>query len=79
MAANTDGRCEIVGLHGVKLLMSVHDIDGIIDIERDAARRDRVACAIEVDHGVTHADHVAQIGVAVRQPSAGQFAARIGP
>ena len=43
-----------------ELLMAVHDIDGVIDVQRDGGGRAGVAGAIDVDHGVGHAHHLAQ-------------------
>ena len=73
--------------------MAMHDIDRVIDIERDGAWWAGAARAIDIDHGVAHTDHLAQIrGVlparhgrlraqiasAVGQMSARQLEARIG-
>ena len=66
----------------------MHDIDGVVDVQRHLARRAGMAGAIDVDHGVAHGRHLvpvrrvlpardgrlrAQICAAVRQASAGQL------
>ena len=76
-----------------KLLMAVHDIDGVVDVQRDGDRRAWVARAIGVDHRVGHAHHLAQTGrilparhrrlraqiiTGIGQTSAGQLEAGIG-
>ena len=73
--------------------MSVHDIDGVVDVQRDGLGWPLVAGAIGIDHGVGHAHHLAQGGrilparhgrlraqivAAVRQPAAGQLERRVG-
>ncbi len=73
--------------------MAMHDIDRVVDIERDGAWRGSVARAVDIDHGAAHADHLAQIGhvlptrhgrlraqiaCAVGQMSAGQLEGGIG-
>ena len=75
-----------------ELLCAMHDIDGVVDIQRDLARRAGVAGAIEIDHGVAHGRHLvpgrrilparhgwlrAQILAAVRQAPTGQLEAGI--
>jgi hypothetical protein len=42
------------------LLMAMHDIDGVVDIQGDGGGRMGVAGAVDVKHGVSHADHLAQ-------------------
>src|SRR3954468_10689607 len=76
-----------------KLLMPMHDIQRVVDIQRDRTRWPLVAGAVSVDQGVGHAYDFAKgggilpardgwlgakIGAAVRQPSAGQLEARVG-
>ena len=83
----------VMGVEQRKLLMAVHDIDGVIDVQRDSDRRAWVAGAIGVDHRVGHAHHLtqtrrtlptrhrrlrAQIITGIRQTSAGQFEAGVG-
>ena len=73
--------------------MAVHDIDGVVDVQRDGGRRAGVAGAVDVDHGVGHAHHLAQgrrilptrhrrlraqIIAAIGQTPAGQLEAGIG-
>jgi hypothetical protein len=75
-----------------ELLMPVHDVDGVVDVQRNCGGRTAVAGAVEVDHGVGHAHHLAQVGrvlparhgrlraqvaAAVREPPAGQLEAGI--
>ena len=75
-----------------ELLVAMHDIDCVVDIQRDRARRAGGAGAVNVDHRVAQAHHFAQIGsifpardgcrrapigAAVGQPSAGQLEAGI--
>ena len=82
----------IVRVEQRELLMAVHNIDGVIDIERDGFRRALVAGAIDVDHGVGHANDLAQvrrifpprhrrlrtqIGAAVGQTVAGELEAGV--
>jgi hypothetical protein len=82
-----------MGVEQRKLLMAVHDIDGVIDVQRDGDRRAWVAGAIGVDHRVGHAHHLtqarrilptrhrrlrAQIITGIRQTPAGQFEAGVG-
>ena len=72
--------------------MPVHDIGRVVDVERDGGGWPGVAGAIEVDHGVGHAHHLAQgrhvlparhrrlraqVGAAVGQAVAGQLEGRI--
>ena len=76
-----------------QLLMTVNDIDGVVDVERDRARRIGIAGAVDVDHGVGQAHHLAQgrrifpardgrlraqVDATVWQPPAGQLEAGIG-
>jgi len=49
-----------MGIEQRELLMAVHDIDGVIDIQRYGGGRTGIAAAINVDHGVGHAHHLAQ-------------------
>ena len=44
-----------------KLLMAVHDIDRVVDIQRDGDGRVRIAGTIGVDHRVGYAHHLAQL------------------
>jgi hypothetical protein len=82
----------IVRVEQGKLLVAVHDIAGVVDVERDGGRRTGVAGAVEVDHGVAHAHHFAQgrrvlparhgrlraqIIATVRQPPTGQLKPRV--
>jgi hypothetical protein len=43
-----------------KFLMPVHDIGRIVDVEGNGGRWAGITGAIEVDHGVGHAHHLAQ-------------------
>ena len=76
-----------------ELLMAMHHIQCVVDIQRDRARRPPVAVAVGVNHRVGHAYNLAQRGcvlparhgglraeidATVRQASAGQLEARIG-
>jgi hypothetical protein len=78
---------------GTLASLTMHNIERVIDIQRDRTRWALVAGAVGVDHGIGHAYDFAQsggilparhgwlrakIGAAVRQTSAGQFEARIG-
>ena len=73
--------------------MAVHDVDGVIDVQRDLGRRAGVAGAVGVDHGVGQAHDLAQrrrilparhgrlraqITAAVRQAAAGELEAGVG-
>jgi hypothetical protein len=75
-----------------KLLCAMHDVDGVVDVQRDFARWARVAGAIDVDQGVAHRRYLAPVGrvlparhgglraqirAAVRKSAAGQFEAGI--
>src|SRR5208337_347356 len=42
-----------------QLLIAVHNVAGVVDVEGDSGRRTIVAAAIQVDHGVCHAHHLA--------------------
>jgi hypothetical protein len=83
----------VVAVEQGKLLMPVHDIGRVVDIEGNGGRRPGIAGAIEVDHGVGHAHHLAQarrvlparhrrlraqIAAAVGQAVAGQLEGGIG-
>ena len=83
----------VVGVEQRELLMPVHDIDGVVDVQGDGTRRTRIAGAVDVDHGVGQAHDLAQIGCilptrhgwlraeiasAVGQAPAGELEARIG-
>src|SRR6202035_2179015 len=76
-----------------ELLMAMHHIERVIDIQRDRTRRSRITGTVGVDQGVAHAYDFAQgggilparhgwlrakIGAAVWQPSSGQLEARVG-
>ena len=52
----------VVGVEQAKLLAAVHGIEGVVDIEHDAARHLAEALAVVVGHGAAHA----QQGVPVR-------------
>ena len=73
--------------------MPVHDVNGIVDVQRHPGRRAREAGAVGVDHGVAQANDLAQrrrilparygrlraqITAAVRQAAAGKLEAGIG-
>ncbi len=49
----------IVRIEQRHLLMAMHNIDGVVDVQGDGGRRMGVAGAVEVDHGVAHAHHLA--------------------
>ena len=76
-----------------KLLMPMHDIDGVVDIQCDGAGWTRIAGAVDINHGVGQAHDLAQIGgilparygwlrtevtPAVGQASTGELEAGIG-
>ena len=76
-----------------ELLLAMHDVEGVVDVQRHLARRAGVAGAVDVDHGVAHGRHFAprrrvlparhgrlgaQILAAVGQPPAGQLERGIG-
>jgi hypothetical protein len=82
-----------MGVEQRKLLMAVHDIGGVIGVQRDGDRRAWVAGAVGVDHRVGHAHHLtqarrilptrhrrlrAQIITGIRQTPAGQLEAGVG-
>src|SRR3954471_9236876 len=71
-----------------ELLRTMHDVDGVVDVQRHLARRAGMAGAIDVDHGVAQGGHLvpvrrvlpardgrlrAQICTALRKASAGQL------
>ena len=81
-----------MGIEQRQLLLAVHHIDRVIDVERDGGRRAPVAAAPQVDHGVTQPDQGAHVGcilpardgglrgkivIALRQPPAGQLERRV--
>jgi len=83
----------VVAVEQGELLMPVHDIGRVVDVEGDGGRWAGIAGAIEVDQGVGHAHHLApsrrvlptrhrrlraQIAAAVGQAVAGQLEGRIG-
>jgi hypothetical protein len=45
-----------MGVEQRELLVAMHDIKGIVDVERHRGGRARIAGAVEVDHRVRHAD-----------------------
>src|SRR4051812_16119405 len=53
----------IVRVEQAKLLATVHGVEGVVDVEHDAARHPAEALAVVVDQGTAHA----QQGVPVRQ------------
>ena len=61
-----------------ELLMPVHDIAGVVDVERDGLGWRGVAGAIEVDHHPPEPDQVAQAG-GVLQPRDGGLAHQVAP
>ena len=82
----------VVGVEQRELLAAVHHVAGVVDVQRHRGRWSGVAGAVEVDHGMDQARHLAParhvlparhgrlragVGAAVRQPSAGQLEARI--
>ncbi len=82
-----------MGVKERELLMPMHDIDGVVDIQRHGAGRTRIAGAVDIDHGVGQAHDLAQIGgvfparygwlrakvtAAVGQASTGELEAGIG-
>jgi len=83
----------IMAVEQGKLLMPVHDIRRVVDVEGDSGGRPDIAGTVEVDHGVGHAHHLApgrrvlptrhrrlraQVTAAVRQAVAGQLEGGIG-
>jgi hypothetical protein len=60
-----------------QLLAAMHSIEGVVDIERDAARHLAEALAIVIDHGSSHAQQGAGIGQ-VLQARDGRLRAQIG-
>ena len=75
-----------------QLLVAVHDIERIVDVQRDRARRVRMAPAPQINHAMAQTQQSAQvrcvlptrygrlrgpIAATVRQPAAGQFEGRI--
>jgi hypothetical protein len=50
----------IVGVEQRQLLMAMHHVEGVVDIEDNGRGRPGVAGAPEIDHDTGHADHVPQ-------------------
>jgi len=53
----------VMGVEQAQLLATMHGVEGVVDVEHDAARHLAKALAIMVHHGAAHA----QQGVPVRQ------------
>ena len=51
-----------MGVERRELLMAVHDVHRVVDIERHCRRRLRVAGTVEIDHDAHQADQSAQVG-----------------
>ena len=66
----------VVGVEQRELLMPVHDIAGVVDVQSDGRRRDGVAGAVHLDHHPPEADQVAQAG-GVLQPRDGGLAHQV--
>src|SRR4051812_12574324 len=49
----------VVAVEQGELLMPVHDVGRVVDVEGDGGRWAGIAGAIEVDQGVGHAHHLA--------------------
>ena len=58
--------------------MAVHDVDGIVDVQRHRGRRARVADAVGIDHGVGQAHHLAQGSADSPSARHGRLRAQIG-
>ena len=78
----------VKGVEQRQLLLAVHRIAGVVDVERDRRRRDREGAAEDIDQGSRHARHLAargrvlqtahgglrtEIAAALRRPAHGQF------
>ena len=48
----------VVGVEQRQLLVAVHRVAGVVDVERDRRRRDREGAAEDVDQGGRHAPHL---------------------
>jgi hypothetical protein len=46
----------------VRIADAVNEINGFVDVQRDGSGWTRIAGAIDVDRGVSHADHLMQSG-----------------
>ena len=83
----------VVGVEQRQLLVAVHRVAGVVDVEGDRRRRGGEAAAEDVDQGGRHARHLdarrrvlqpvhgrlgAQVAAALRRPADGQFEQRIG-
>ena len=83
----------VVGVEQRQLLVAVHRIAGVVDVERDRRRRDREGAAEEVDQGGRQAPHLGarrrvlqpahgglrtEIAPALRRPADRQLEQRIG-
>ncbi len=81
----------IVGVEGAELLAAMDGIEGVVDVEGDAARQLAEAGAVEVDHGLADTEQLArprqvfQAGdcrlrtqrSSIRQAAAGEFKGRV--
>ena len=82
----------VVGVEQRQLLVAVHRVAGIVDVERDRRRRDREGAAEDVDQRRRQAPHLAgrqrvlqpahgglrtQIACALRRPADGQLEQRV--
>ena len=81
-----------MGVEQRQLLMAVHRIAGVIDVQRDRRRRDREGAAEDADQGGRHAHHLAarrrvlqpahgglgtQVAAALRRSADGQLEQRV--
>ena len=56
----------VVGMEERQLLLAVHPVDGIVDVQNDAPRHLRKAVAEQLDHGRHHALERGQTPYALR-------------
>ena len=67
----------VVGVEQRELLMSVHDVDRVVDVPRDGAGRTRIAGAVEIDQGVGQTDYLAQAPAYIFQARDGRLRAEV--
>ena len=68
----------VVGVEQRQLLMAVHRIAGVVDVERDRRRRDREGAAEDVDQGGRQARHL-DAGRRVLKPAHGGLGTQRAP
>jgi len=68
----------VVGVEQRELLMPVHAVERVVDVERDRLGRTMMAAAPQIDHGAAEPQQGAQIG-RVLQPRDGRLGSQISP